>query len=148
MFDVIKRLSEGENPLQLAEEFAKYLANQKAELQAALEADTSPEDLRALSKEDREQIKDEQTALVDAVSRRDIMEHLYLMETWYRDKLVYNATSDASRLLNGDQVAFLESAEIDEPDEKIGAIEKSRLYLERFLNEERVFRDLFFALAK
>lgn len=148
VFDVIKRLAEGENPLQLAEEFAKHLANQKAELQATLEAESGPEDIRDLSKEDREQMKDEQIALVDAVSRRDILEHLYLMETWYRDKLVYNATSDASRLLNGDQLAFLESAEIDGPDEKIGAIEKSRLYLERFLNEERVFRDLFFALAK
>jgi len=30
---------------------------------------------------------------------------------------------------------------------KRAAIEKALRYLERFLNEERVFRDLFFALA-
>ena len=45
------------------------------------------------------------------------------------------------------RAALLESVGVSDPDTKLGAVEKARLYLERFLNEERVFRDLFFALA-
>ena len=75
------------------------------------------------------------------------MEMLYLMEMWYRDVLVYSATGDAEFVLNKDQMALLQSAGVSEPEDKIGAVEKARLYLERFINEERVFRDLFFALA-
>ena len=102
---------------------------------------------RCVAGEDREQIKDEQAALVDALCRRDTMEMLYLMEMWYRDVLVYSATGDAELVLNKDQLALLQSAGVSKPEGKIGAVEKARLYLERFLNEERVFRDLFFALA-
>ena len=43
--------------------------------------------------------------------------------------------------------ALLEQADTKDSETKIGAIEKARIYLERFLNEERVFRDLFFVLA-
>ena len=64
-----------------------------------------------------------------------------------RDVLVYSATGDAELVLNKDQLALLQSAGASGPEGKIGAVEKARLYLERFLNEERVFRDLFFALA-
>ncbi|MEX2015766.1 MAG: hypothetical protein WD873_03945, partial [Candidatus Hydrogenedentales bacterium] len=147
VFDVVQRLSSGEDPLALAEEFSGYLGGQKARLEsAAKEADDAP-DRSELSKEDRERIKEEQQALVDALIRRDTMEHLYLFETWYRDTLVYSATGDYEHILNRDHQALLGKADVETTAEKLGAIEKARLYLERFLNEERVFRDLFFALA-
>lgn len=148
VFDVISRITQGEDPLALAEEFARYIASQKAQIEASIKAQSQPIEKNEFSKEDQERIQEEQTALVDALARRDIMEYLYLMETWYRDKLVFSATGDAAHVFNRDQMALLETAEVSQPENKIGAIEKARLYLERFLNEERVFRDLFFALAQ
>ena len=62
--------------------------------------------------------------------------------------MVFGATGDSSQVLNRDQMTLLKQANSDNPEAKIGAIEKARLYLERFLNEERVFRDLFFVLAE
>lgn len=148
VFDIIARLAAGADPLAEAEDFAKYLAAQKAQIEAAVKAEAGPIDPNELSSEDREQIKQEQMAVLDALSRRDIMEHLYLMETWYRDKLVYSATGDLAHVLNRDYKALLETADAGQSDAKIVAIDKARLYLERFLNEERVFRDLFFVLAQ
>ncbi len=147
ILDVVRRLSEGEDPMGVAEEFVGYIAAQKSQFEAAVKADADSIATNELTREDREQIKDEQAALVDALCRRDTMELLYLMEMWYRDVLVYSATGDAEFILNKDQMALLQSVGVSEPEEKIGAVEKARLYLERFLNEERVFRDLFFALA-
>ena len=87
-------------------------------------------------------------ALVDALSRRNTLEFLYLLEMWYRDVMVFGATGDSSQVLNRDQMTLLEQENTENPEAKIGAVEKARLYLERFLNEDRVFRDLFFVLAQ
>lgn len=147
VLDVVKRLASGEEPMALAEEFSGHVSAQRAQFEAIVKSAGDQTDPKELSKEDREQMRDEQAAVADALSRRDIMETLFLFEMWYRDVLVYGATGDAEFVLNRDQLALLESAGVSEPEAKIGAIEKARLYLERFLNEERVFRDLFFALA-
>jgi hypothetical protein len=86
---------------------------------------------------------------VDALCRRDIMEYLYLFETWYRDELVQSATGGAGRLLNRDRRAQLcARAGSADPGQKILAVERARRYLDRFINEERVFRDLFFSLSR
>jgi len=147
VLDVVQQLHAGTDPLALAEDFAKYVAARKVQFEAAVREASDTTDVSELSKEDRAQIKDEHAALVDALCRRDILELLNLLELWYRDVLVYSATGNADFVLNKDQLALLESAAVSDPDAKIGAVEKARLYLERFLNEERVFRDLFFALA-
>ena len=147
VFDVITRLAEGEDPLAIAEEFSSYLATLKTQIASSV-GDTEQPDKAELSRDDRERIKEEQAALVEALSRRDTMEHLYLMETWYRDVLVYSATGSVENVLNRDRQALLDTADAARCAEKFAAIEKARLYLERFLSEERVFRDLFFALAQ
>ena len=147
VFDIVERFQRGEDPLEIAEGFAGYLSAQKSHIEAVIKNDSDPTDVKELSKEDRERIKEEQSALVDAMSRRNLLEFLYLLEMWYRDVLVFGATGDSSRVLNRDRVALLESSDLSDPESKIDAIEKARLYLERFLNEERVFRDLFFSLA-
>ncbi len=147
VLDVVRRLSEGEDPMAVSEEFSGYVATQKSRIEAAVKEAAETTGSPELTREDRDQLKDEQAALVDALCRRDIMEMLYLMEVWYRDVLVYSATGNAEFVLNKDQLALLESAGVSGPDAKIEAVEKTRRYLERFLNEERVFRDLFFTLA-
>ncbi len=147
VMDVVQRLAQGEDPLAVAEEFAAYIAARRAQIEAALKAGQDPAEAKELGKEDRERIKEEQSALADALGRRDIMEHLYLIGTWYRDILVYSAAGDVSHVLNRDHQALLTTTGIDRAAACIAAVEKTRVYLERFLNEERVFRDLFFALA-
>ncbi len=147
ILDIVQRLQEGSDPLALSEEFAGYVASQRHALEAALKAAVEPEAAAERSKEDKEQIKAEQAAILDAQARRDIMELLYLLEMWYRDVLVYSATGDAELILNRDQKALLESSGGSGLEDKLAAVEKARLYLERFITEERVFRDLFFALA-
>lgn len=146
VLDLVQRLREGDDPLALSEEFSGYVASQRHALEAAMKSAESG-DAAELSKEDREQVRAEQAAVLDAQSRRDILELLYLLEMWYRDVLVYGATGDAELILNRDRVALLESPGGSGLEEKLAAVEKARLYLERFLTEERVFRDLFFALA-
>ncbi|MFP6598491.1 MAG: DNA polymerase III subunit delta' [Candidatus Hydrogenedentota bacterium] len=148
IFEIIEQFQRGEDPLFVAEEFASYVSTQKAAIEGYVKSEAPSVDVKEVSKEDRERMKEEQMALVDALSRRNILEFLYLLEMWYRDVMVYGATGDASQVLNKDQLSLLEQANTDDPQAKIGAIEKARLYLERFLNEERVFRDLFFVLAR
>lgn len=146
VLDAARRLDSGEEPLGVAEEFSQYLTEQKGQLEAAVKAEQGV-DVKEMTPEDREQLKAEQVAVVEALYRRDIMEYLYLFETWYRDKLVFQATGDASRVLNTDQAEGLSSVQDEMLDKKISAIERARTYLERFLNQDRVLRDLFFALA-
>jgi len=51
------------------------------------------------------------------------------------------------KILNRDCLDRFRERVSTAPDKKIAAVEKARYYLDRFVNEERVFRDLFFALA-
>ena len=147
MLDIARRLGEGADPLAVSEEFAQYLGACKAAIEAAVKGAVDPDMLQELSRDDRDLLKAEQSAQVEAAFRRDQVEFLYLFSTWYRDVLVYRSTGDRERVLNRDQLPMLESAPEGDYPKKLGAIEKARVYLERFLNEERVFRDLFFALA-
>jgi hypothetical protein len=61
--------------------------------------------------------------------------------------MVFSATGDDSLVLNRDRLDRVRAAGGTGLAEKLGAVEKARLYLERFITEDRVFRDLFFALA-
>lgn len=147
VLDFVARLAKGEDPLALSEEFAQYLDTQRAQIEAAVKANQDGPPAEDLSPEDRERLKEEHEAMVDALIRRDIIEHIFLLETWYRDILVYGATGDVSRVFNQDVAALLQKAGDPGAAEKLAALDKARRYLERFLKEERVFRDLFFALA-
>lgn len=146
--DIIGRIADGADPVSLAEEFARYLDAKRGQIKAAIKADGDEPDLNAISKEDKEEQKAQHLALAEALIRRDIMEFLYLFGTWYRDTAVLHVTGDAQRVFNRDQLPRIEKARPLELDKALEAIEKARRYLERFLNEERVFRDLFFALAR
>ena len=148
VFDIIERFQRKEDPLFIAEEFASYIASQKSLIEGNIKVGTPATDPKETSKEDRERLKEEQMSLVDALSRQNTLEFLYLLELWYRDVLVYLATGDMAQVLNRDQTNLLVQAGDEDAEAKISSIEKARLYLERFLNEERVFRDLFFALAQ
>ena len=75
-----------------------------------------------------------------------MMEYLYLFEAWYRDVIAYANTGDGVHVLNRDQLNRLQQEPAGKGD-KLAAIEQAWRYIERNLNIDRVFRDLFFALA-
>jgi len=147
VIDLVQRLANGEEPMAVAEEFSAYVASQRAAIDEQMKSVPSQDADADLSKETREEIKDELAALADAQARRDILDLLYLVETWYRDVLVYSESRDASLVFNRDRLDALEELSGEGVAEKLAALEKARLYLERFITEDRVFRDLFFALA-
>lgn len=151
VLDITKRLAEGIDPVEVAEEFSAFIEDESAQIEAGLKAEIGTVDREALSREDIDRIKQEQMALVGALRTRNIMEYLYLFVTWYRDVLVYRATGGTAYILNKDQSARLKSdvtGDLETVEKKIKAIEKARRYLERFLKEDRVFRDLFLTLAQ
>lgn len=147
VLDVTLRLAEGEDPLTVSEVFVTQMKAEGDNIKASVKADLELSGAQDVSKEEREESKNEQMALIEALIRRDLMEYLYLLETWYRDVLVYTATQDERQVLNRDQVDRLATYDQRDVASKLGAIEKAWVYIERNLNVDRVFRDLFFALA-
>ena len=147
VLSLVHRLAQGFDPLALSEEFASHLKAQGDAIRAAVKAESEAPGAQDISKEDRDEYKNEQLAALEALIRRELMEYLYLLETWYRDEWVYRATGDRDKLLNRDQAERLEAGDSEDLEAKLGAIEKAWRYIERNLSVDRVFRDLFFALA-
>jgi DNA polymerase-3 subunit delta' len=148
VLSVVERLAKNEDPLALSEEFAAHLRSQEDAIKASVKAEANggPE-AGDFSREDVEEQKKEQVALVAALIRQDLMEYLYLLKTWYRDALVYRATGSTRHVLHRDQAERLAMEKDADMAARLGAIEKAWVYIERNLSMERVFRDLFFALA-
>jgi DNA polymerase-3 subunit delta' len=147
VLDVVHRLAAGADPLALAEEFSQHLAARQEQIALDVKTDANDEIVEDFSREDRDRVKAEEEARVDAVYRRDLMEYLYLLETWYRDVAVCRLLGEDGPILNRDKLAELRAAPDIVLDDKIAAIQKACLYIERFIREDRVFRVLFFALA-
>lgn len=144
---VVAKLREGADPVELSEQFAKKLATQRKEIEAAIDAELNINSDETVGAEDKQALKDLRLAHTTAAVRRGILDYLYLLETWYRDEMIYAATHEESKILNQDHLDGFRDRVSTAPEKKIEAVEKARVYLDRFVNEERVFRDLFFALA-
>ena len=142
-----ERLGAGEDPVVLAEEFSAFLDEQRKQIEASVKAESAAESFDDASKGEAERVKEERLALLAATVRRDIVEYLYLLQTWYRDELVVGATGATDRIWNKDCKDRVGKARGSSAVAKIAAIEQARVNLDRFIPEERVFRDLFFALA-
>jgi DNA polymerase III delta' subunit len=146
VLDITRRLASGEDPLELSEEFTRHLTAQRDALKTAIKGEFESPNAKEVSREDREALESEQTAFVESVIRREQMEYLYLLQTWYRDAMIFEETGDAARIMNRDQIDHFKASSGAHRD-RLGAIEKAWLYIERNLNIDRVFRDLFFTLA-
>ncbi|MCC6145196.1 MAG: hypothetical protein IT368_15425 [Candidatus Hydrogenedentes bacterium] len=146
VLDLLRELNEGKDPFALSESLARQLASEKTAVEAQFKADLAL-DPAETTKEERAAAEKDAEALVAAQVQQDLMEYLYLLETWYRDVLVYQTTGKADQVWNRDQLALLQSAKAGDFQKKLEAIEKARVYIERFLSVDRVFRDLLFALA-
>ena len=144
---VTEGLAMGGDPLVLGEEFSQHLNLKRDAIKASVKTDFEAEAKPEMSKEDREEQKEAQVAIAESLIRRELMEYLYLFQTWYRDVLVFAVTGDVSRALNRDQGAQLGATTAEGVARKLEAVETAWRYIERNLNVDRVFRDLFFVLA-
>lgn len=148
VLDLTEKFRKGENPSVLAEVFCKTLDARRKEIEAAAKAEFESEQHDDATRADMEKLKEERIARQNAQVKRDIVEYLYLLATWYRDELVYGQTRDAARVFNRDHLDRLEQGVSADPAAKLDAVEHARLYLDRHISEERVFRDLFLTLAE
>ncbi|MBX3180921.1 MAG: DNA polymerase III subunit delta' [Candidatus Hydrogenedentes bacterium] len=148
VLDIAARLNRGDDPLLVSEQFVSQLREATEALKAALlselEEDASQQDM---SGEDLADQKKEQEAFIEGQVRRDYLEYLYLFETWYRDVWVYSTTGDDRLVLNRDQAPALKQQRGRDYPDKLAAIERAWVYIERNLAFDRIFRDLFFVLA-
>lgn len=144
---IVAQLRDGGDPVELAEEFAKNLEAQRKQIEAAIDAELKIDHDDAADVQDKQALRELRLAHTAAAIRRAILDYLFLWETWYRDEMVFAATANESKILNRDCLDRFRDRVSTAPDKKIAAVEKARYYLDRFVNEERVFRDLFFALA-
>lgn len=144
---VVEKLQSGAEPMDVAQDFVQHLETQRKQIEAQYIGDNDDAAEPAASAEDKKARQDRQKAVADTMVRRDIVEYLHILQTWYRDVLVLNATGMENQVLNRDRLAALESAQAEGAADKLEAIDRARLYLDRFISEERVFRDLFFTLA-
>ncbi len=142
-----QRLEDGEDPLALSEVFCQHVDGQVKALSDSLGARMEEAELPEMTKEDLKALEEEQKALIGNLTRREVMEYLYLFQTWYRDAMVFTETGQESRVLNRDQLARLRKAGQADYAGRIQAVEKAWLYIERNLNRSRVLRDLFCVLA-
>ena len=145
---VVKRLGEGEDPFGLCEDFLANLEDQRKALETTVGSKLSKEERSTLTPKDLEDLKEQQDALIAGLLRGAMLEYLYLLETWYRDELVYKVTSNAEALLNKDQTALIEAHVSTHAGAKVLAIERARRFLNTTIPFDRVFRDLFFTLAE
>jgi DNA polymerase III subunit delta' len=147
VLEMAVRLQRGEDPMLVSELFVAHLKEQTENLKASLKSELEGGEIDDGTREDQEEQKKEQAAYIEGQVRRDYLEYLYLFETWYRDAWVLDATQDEGRLLNRDQAGPLAQYAGQHHPTRITAIEQAWVYIERNLNIDRVFRDLFFALA-
>jgi DNA polymerase-3 subunit delta' len=144
---LVDRLADGVDPVILAEEFTGFLDAQRKQHEASLKAEFASGAMSELTPADAERLKEERAAALAALVKGDILEYLYLLETWYRDELIVRTTGDTDRVWNVDRIQIIRTKTSTDPAAKIAAIERTRDYLDRSIPEERVFRDLFFTLA-
>jgi DNA polymerase III delta' subunit len=147
VLSLTERLASGDDPVAMAEEFTKFLEEQRKGIEAAVKAEAVYGGMDDAGREDADRSKEERLSFLAALAKRDMLEYLYLLQTWYRDEMIFAATRDPGQVWNKDHMKRLESSLSANAAAKVRAIETARMYLDRFINEERVFRDLFLALA-
>ena len=146
--DAAIRLAGGEDALQVSERLVNQVKESAKAVAARMKAESGQESRADLTRQELEAAKEAEEAYVKYLIRCDTMEYLYLLAAWFRDEAVVQVTRSPEYLWNQDQRAHLLARERTAPkEEKIAAIERAWVYIERNLSVDRVFRDLFFALA-
>ena len=141
-----RRLASGEDPVVLAEEFSDMLDAEKKRAEAIIDADLQSE-AQDIDSDERERLKNFKMASLAAMQKSNLIDYLYLLQTWCRDMLVILSTGDTRHIMNQDQASWLQQCPMKDPAAGIQAVQRAVECLDLYVTEDRVFRDLFFALS-
>ena len=145
VMDIITRLAKGENPLLLSEDFAVHIQNTEKRIAAEVFEDAPA---GKYEEEGNSRDKEALEAHVTGLVRQELLEHLVLFDAWYRDELVQGVTGESRFAHNQDHTGRLSPCDnLDRQQKKLRAIADAWKYIERNMSKQRIFRDLFFALA-
>ncbi|NLO32842.1 MAG: DNA polymerase III subunit delta' [Candidatus Hydrogenedentes bacterium] len=143
---VILSLAKGEDPLALSEQFGKYI--QETEKSIAKQVQETQRGSTAPDEEETAPDKDAIDAHIAGLVRREMIEHLVLFDAWYRDELVHSVVPDAPFIhYLGQTSHFSKEVCAHRCAVRLKAISEAWMYIERNLNKQRIFRDLFFVLS-
>ena len=148
VMSVVSKLAQGREPVELAEKLTKHLDDKRKQIEVQFRSGAEQADPQEMAREDIEEQEEREAARLEALVKREVLEYLYLFQTWYRDELVFGAVGDPERTWNRDHISQLKQGPSSDPGTKILAIEQARKYLDLHVPEDRVFRDLFFTLAE
>ncbi|HDP35335.1 MAG TPA: DNA polymerase III subunit delta' [Candidatus Hydrogenedentes bacterium] len=147
VLDMVHRLALGEDPLLVSEAFAAHIQDTEKAIEQAVKKEARQEadnDPAGESGPDTEAIE----SLVAGLVRGELFEYLVLFDAWYRDELVFGVSRDTQLVYNRDYLQkFKTDINVDKHAAKLDGIRETWKYIERNLNSQRVFRDLFFLLA-
>ncbi|NLN92848.1 MAG: DNA polymerase III subunit delta' [Candidatus Hydrogenedens sp.] len=147
VLDIVRRLSSGEDPLMISESFATHLQEKEKQIANAIKAEWSGK--KKEGEESQELDKEALEALVVGRVRREAREYLRLFDSWYRDALVKTVDGDDTLVFNRDHSGDLQKNISSERQAlKLAAINEAAKYIERNMQSQRVFRDLFFELSR
>jgi len=146
VLELVDRLRSGESPMRVADLFKHHLDELKKTLEQDMVQPVT-QDAAEIGKEDRARQVENDAARVQAAFKRSVDDYLYLFQTWYRDEMVLAAGGGAERVWNKDRMDAMQSPQAGSTPGRIRAIEQARTYLERYVNEDRVFRHLFVQLG-
>lgn len=147
VLDIVRRLASNEDPLLISESFATHLQDKEKEIASQIKAEWSGK--KSEGEENRELEKEALEALVVGRVRREAREYLHLFDSWYRDELVKTVDGNDTLIFNRDQTGTLkEDVSPERQALKLAAINEAAMYIERNMQSQRVFRDLFFELSR
>ena len=143
---LVTDLTERRDPLLVAQAFLGRLKAERDELKESLKADEPP------SEADSEELAERREAYHASLFRKEVLGYLDLLRAWYRDLLVLAETGASNCLWNADlaevvaqQVRHYSGSDVEG---KLEAVERAETLLEHNVNEDRVFRELFYWLAE
>jgi len=142
---LIGDLADRRDPLLVVREFLGRLKRERDQIKESL----GNEELPVVG--DAEDFADRQEARHASMFRKELLSYLDLLRVLYRDVVVFAETGRDERLWNADSVqAVAQLAERQgraDIQQKVDAVGRAQMLLEHNVNEERVFKELFFSLA-
>jgi DNA polymerase-3 subunit delta' len=142
---LIGDLADRRDPLLVVREFLGRLKKERDQIKESLGNEEIPVAGNA------DDFAERQEARHASIFRKELLSYLDLLRVWYRDVLVFAETGRDERLWNADSVQMVadlaERQGRTDIEQKVDAVARAQMLLEHNVNEERVFKELFFSLA-
>ena len=143
---LVTDLTEGCDPLLVAQAFRGRLKAERDRLKELLKGDTPP------AEADSEELAERREAYYASLFSKEVLSYLDLLRAWYRDMIVFAEIGGNDHLWNADLAETVAQQSqryaCSEIVAKLETVERTRTLLKHNVNEDRAFRDLFLWLAE